>query len=485
MLPQQDSQSSSLQPDYLTIDVPSPGSSVFDIPIHVGQSVSRRRINEKRINQVFDDGLTSFIVVSGGTGCNSLCSAFGTNTCYVLPVSDDGGSSSEIIRVIGGPSVGDIRSRLIRLIPPTPPDSPLTAIRDLLSHRLSGDTSEEQARDEWRNIVEGKSPLWHGIPADRKEAIRGTFLVHFETEILRRAHKNFSFRNGSIGNYLLAAAQDFFRSLPSAIFLFSSITTSQAHILPVLVTTRTVTIAVELEDNSTIIGQCNISHPVTPPSAILSPPDADALDGDRLVQFQNAAFQKQSEAEENYVPLSSRISRLFYINPYGHQVQPSPNPEFLSNLSSRDILIYSCGSLWTSIMPCLAIRGVGESIAKSPSLRAKVLLLNSVNDRETDGYTAIDYISAIVETLRTRYSPRPNPLIPALSGDYPATAFITHLLYLEGSDVEVDVQAIQSMGIICISVKDQACPAGQIPKFGAETIRQALEDILEEIALDV
>lgn len=31
----------------------------------------------------------------------------------------------------------------------------------------------------------------------------------------------------SIGNFLLAAAQAFFRSLPSAIFLFSSITNSQ------------------------------------------------------------------------------------------------------------------------------------------------------------------------------------------------------------------------------------------------------------------
>lgn len=54
------------------------------------------------------------------------------------------------------------------------------------------------------------------------------FLVHFESEVLRRAQKNFSFRNGSIGNYFLAAARIFFRSLPSAIFLFSSITTSQA-----------------------------------------------------------------------------------------------------------------------------------------------------------------------------------------------------------------------------------------------------------------
>ncbi len=72
------------------------------------------------------------------------------------------------------------------------------------------------------------------------------FLVHFESEILSRAHKNFSFVNGSIGNYFLSAAQAFFRSLPSAIFLFSSMTNSQANILPVIVTNHTVTIASEL-----------------------------------------------------------------------------------------------------------------------------------------------------------------------------------------------------------------------------------------------
>lgn len=38
-------------------------------------------------------------------------------TCvtHVLPVSDDGGSTAEIVRVLGGPAVGDIRSRCLRL----------------------------------------------------------------------------------------------------------------------------------------------------------------------------------------------------------------------------------------------------------------------------------------------------------------------------------------------------------------------------------
>ena len=107
--------------------------------------------------------------------------------------------------------------------------------------------------------------LWSNPVLDLTSA--SGFLVHFEGEVLKRAHRNFSFRNGSIGNYFLAAAQGFFRSLPSAVFLFSSITGSQVPafplydsneqlslmhcwskgtILPVLVTNHTVTIAAEL-----------------------------------------------------------------------------------------------------------------------------------------------------------------------------------------------------------------------------------------------
>ncbi len=51
-----------------------------------------------------------------------------TRVAHVLPVSDDGGSTAEIVRVLGGPAVGDIRSRCLRLAddtgdevaPPTP-----------------------------------------------------------------------------------------------------------------------------------------------------------------------------------------------------------------------------------------------------------------------------------------------------------------------------------------------------------------------------
>lgn len=85
---------------------------------------------------------------------------------------------------------GDIRSRLIRLIPPAPPSSPLDAIRVLLSHRLPAHCTEREAREEWRDIVEGRSMLWSGIPGDRKELIRGCpGLYPPSQELSSRAHR--------------------------------------------------------------------------------------------------------------------------------------------------------------------------------------------------------------------------------------------------------------------------------------------------------
>ena len=110
----------------------------------------------------------SVVVISGGTAANSIVSAFqslagSSQLTYVLPIrslhlkdnpdnSDNGGSTSEISRVIGGPGIGDIRSRLMRLMNDITPEQ--SAIKKLMSHRLSSDDGT-LAKTEWLQIVEG------------------------------------------------------------------------------------------------------------------------------------------------------------------------------------------------------------------------------------------------------------------------------------------------------------------------------------------
>lgn len=59
----------------------------------------------------------STVIFSGGSAANNLVDVFdliaqqqGGTLSYVIPISDNGGSSSELIRVFGGPGIGDLRS---------------------------------------------------------------------------------------------------------------------------------------------------------------------------------------------------------------------------------------------------------------------------------------------------------------------------------------------------------------------------------------
>lgn len=58
------------------------------------------------------------VVISGGSATNNLVDVFDavrdSKDCllsYIIPISDNGGSSSELIRIFGGPGIGDVRSR--------------------------------------------------------------------------------------------------------------------------------------------------------------------------------------------------------------------------------------------------------------------------------------------------------------------------------------------------------------------------------------
>lgn len=197
---------------------------------------------------------------------------------------------TEIIRVLGGPSIGDIRSRLVRLASLAAkrgdnkynlgyPGSREALLR-LLTYRLPMGGPIKEIKQEWMEIIEGKHRLWRGIDPEKRECVRG-FLVQFHSDILHRAHRNFNFRGGSIGNFFLAAMQRFFRSIQSAIFLFSALTDISSvlpgcHVVPAINTNKTTTIAAKLTDGKMLVGQCEISHPsvesIKTPSEPAKPP---------------------------------------------------------------------------------------------------------------------------------------------------------------------------------------------------------------------
>ena len=221
------------------------------------------------------------VVFSGGTAMNSIAEELlllSSCTAHVIPVSDDGGSTAEILRVLGGPAMGDLRSRAIRLADHSTPES--SAVKRLLKHRLSKDP--HLAKQEWDSIVRGESSLSDGIRPPYRDTIRG-FLLQFHTAILQRAQHNFDYSNGSVGNFFFSGARLFFHSLDAALFLYLRVSGVHADckVLPVIQvdSEARVSLGAMLKDGTLIRGQANISHPSMGRSTIVDKHDAAATQG--------------------------------------------------------------------------------------------------------------------------------------------------------------------------------------------------------------
>ncbi|KAI1109587.1 UPF0052 domain protein [Nemania sp. NC0429] len=487
------------------------------------------------------------VVFGGGTATNSLVDVFESlresRNCalqYIIPISDNGGSSSELIRVFGGPGIGDVRSRLVRLIPPSETDAERASLKSLFNHRLASDPLA--ARSEWLGIVEGRHALWADISSEKRELIRSIF-NHTNMEIVKRARPSsvFNFTRASIGNLFLTGARLFTGSLESAIYLLSTICAIPATVatLPAINSNFTHHISAGLEDGSQITGQNAISHPSAPTSLpdtgdtvammaeTLSPPPlalgpmapastsstritaiaATATDTSlalprrpKSAQEDRQTVLRETEAHDRiedatlpgslpslrkqYITFSkapafsnelpSRISRIWYINPYGHEIYPLANPKVVSSITHSSAVIYSIGSLYTSLVPSLILRGVGDAISSSAA-RRKILILNSTLDRETGpsahALTATDFVRAVAracERSRGR-SPAGASEAPKIEvegtrvvvmgsgddddADSSVRNYVTHLVYLEGEGVpKVDRAELAALGVDCVRV---------------------------------
>ncbi|XP_014518764.1 uncharacterized protein YNL011C isoform X1 [Vigna radiata var. radiata] len=368
----------------------------------------------------------ALLVFSGGTAFNGVIEElknFTNRVAHVLPVSDDGGSTAEIVRVLGGPAVGDIRSRCLRLSDQSTVEA--LAVRNLLGHRLPLDPS--QAKSEWYSIVEGDHFLWKDVSKPYRETIRA-FLVYFQSQILHRAEESFCFSNGSIGNFFFAGARIFLQSLDAAIFLFSRVSDipPESLVLPVISTNDRLTLGCELWDGTIIRGQNEISHPTR----------------GTIELIKKGSFSTPA--------LPSRIKRVFYMSSEGknllHEVFPSVNAAVLEWLNNVDCIVYGMGSLFTSICPSLVLLGIGEIISSRSCL--KVLMLNGTWDRETNGFSASCFVTAITDALNRTYG-EPSNRLQNLPNQY-----INTLLVPRNGEIPVDTDSLAAQGIFDVILVD-------------------------------
>ena len=348
-----------------------------------------------------------------------------------------------------------------------------------------------------------------------------SFLSHLHLEILKRTRPPFStfnFQSASIGNLFLTGARLFSGSFESAIYLLTiigGVDESKTTVLPAITSNFSHHISAGLVDGTIVTGQNAISHPSEPsapiqrfesdqlPAKPLSPPSGvdatveDATLPGSLPTLRQPAIAFSKDAEQ---PLPSRIERIWYINPYGQEMRPPPNPKVLEAITSADALIYSIGSLYTSIVPSLILRGVGARIASSRGPRFKILILNGSLDRETPGYTASDFLTAITRAcidsqvlgspLETHHAEgaseqqqqqqqeeeRQRRRSMDLSPSW--CTYVTHVIHLEGEGTpKVDKLELAKMGVETIRLYGRKGDGGAA-RYDERALSQALSAIL-------
>jgi len=186
--------------------------------------------------------------------------------------------------------------------------------------------------------------------------IRNCILALADTEPLMEQLLQYRFKEGklkgqSFGNLFLAAMDGISSSFEEAVKRMSDVLAVTGRVLPV--TLDNVTLCAELEDGSIICGESQIGR--------------------------HRCFKK------------CRIKRV-YLEP----ADADPLHDVIEAIYQADVIVFGPGSLYTSILPNLLVRGICPAIRKSSALR--IFACNVMTQpSETEQYSVYDHIRALEE----------------------------------------------------------------------------------------
>jgi uncharacterized cofD-like protein len=181
--------------------------------------------------------------------------------------------------------------------------------------------------------------------------VRNCIAALADTEPLMRSLFQYRFSEGtgleghSFGNLFIVAMSEITGSFEEAIRATSRVLATRGQILPS--TLADVTLSAITVDGERIYGESTIGH-------------------------------------------STRPIREVFIDPPDVQ----PHPDAISAILEADMILFGPGSLYTSVLPNLLVRGILEAIKAAPGL--KVYVSNVATQHgETDSFTVTDHIAAL------------------------------------------------------------------------------------------
>ena len=274
------------------------------------------------------------VVIGGGTGLSTMLRGlkrYSANITAIVTVADDGGSSGRLQKQLGILPPGDIRNCLVALADSEP------LMTELFQFRFR-DTAAQQIP---------AAPLARTPVASGAHAPLVEMSAALPTPPLNgSAGYGEGLRDHAFGNLLIAAMcavndGDFEKAVRET----SRVLNIRGRVLPS--TVEHVRLRAEMEDGSFLEGETTIAHsPLKVKRVSLVPEAACPVDG------------------------------------------------VLDAIQKADIIVIGPGSVYTSIIPNLLVKGVPEAIRRS---RAKKVYVCNVMTQpgETDNFSACDHVKAI------------------------------------------------------------------------------------------
>ncbi len=171
------------------------------------------------------------------------------------------------------------------------------------------------------------------------------------SELLAYRFSEGSLAGQSFGNLLLAALNGISDSFDQAVARMSQVLAISGRVLPV--TNSNVQLEATFENGASIVGESKIFE-----------------------------FKKAQDC---------RIRRVRLL-----PEDPPALPDTLEAIRRADLIILGPGSLYTSVIPNLLVRGVSEAIAQSDAIKLYVCNIMT-QDGETEEMTAAEHVEALIE----------------------------------------------------------------------------------------
>jgi CofD-related protein of GAK system len=296
---------------------------------------------------------------SGGTALRPLCRSlkqYTHNSIHLITPFDSGGSSAVIRRAFRVLSVGDIRNRLVALADESVLGNP--EIYRLFAHRFPKQGELALLRDELVSMIDCRHVLIAGVPEPMRQTLSSQLRFFFE-----RAPANFDLRGANIGNLLLTGAYlSYGLNIDSAIFVLAKLLEVRGVVWP------------------TVVADCHL---------------AATLASGRTVVGQHLITGKEVPA------LHERISDISLVDDL---VAPKPASVAIGDTvrqlieRSAELICYSYGSFYTSLVANLLPAGVGRAVARAECL--KVYIPNLGEDPEQAGMSLWDSVSTLLTYLK-------------------------------------------------------------------------------------